>query len=215
MKDRKGKTSPIRATGFNQPAQPVWATKLFFDGKLCIFLLRQQFSAADQGTHLKTEVCCPCPTYLSMMVPWDVELIYIFEKKGSLNLSNCPLELFGRTNFMKLLPSRSIQEVEKKSLKRLHVLNHMFIFNIFQFEATLGMAPPFEGLPSFFQDDGIRAPRRPAVSFVPRGLRIKLQLALSWFSPICRPTETENNVRMDTPPKKHGTETLLYLYNNI
>lgn len=182
MKDRKGKTSPIRATGFNQPAQPVWATKLFFDGKLCIFLLRQQFSAADQGTHLKTEVCCPCPTYLSMMVPWDVELIYIFEKKGSLNLSNCPLELFGRTNFMKLLPSRSIQEVEKKSLKRLHVLNHMFIFNIFQFEATLGMAPPFEGLPSFFQDDGIRAPRRPAVSFVPRGLRIKLQLALSWIA---------------------------------
>lgn len=141
--------------------------------------------------------------------------LYIWKKKGLLTFQTAPWSSSAVQISWNFSPPEASRGSGEKSLKRLHVLNHMFIFNIFQFEATLGIAPPFEGLPSFFQDDGIWAPRRPAVSFVPRGLRIKLQLALSWFSPICRPTETENNVRMDTPPKKHGTETLLYLYNNI
>ena len=52
----------------------------------------------------QTEVCCPCPTYLSKMVPWDVELIPL-KKRVKINLSNCPLELFGQQqNFHETSP---------------------------------------------------------------------------------------------------------------
>lgn len=142
VKDRKGKTSPIRATGFNQPAQPVWATKLFFDGKLCIFLLRQQFSAADQGTQffkLRSAV-----RVLLIFQRWSLGMSsWSPWKKGSkLTFQTALWSSSGNNKIsMKLLPSQNIQEVEKKISETPPCFKSYFHF---QFEATWAWPHPLK-----------------------------------------------------------------------
>ena len=118
VKDRKGKTSPIR--GYR--IQTTGPTRLGYE---TLFRWEIVYLPPAIKVRIFSNWGLLSVSYLS----FKGCRVDLFEKKGSINLSNCPLELSSNFHETSPLPKHHV-EVEKKSLKRLHVLNHMFIFNL-------------------------------------------------------------------------------------